>query len=195
MGPGVAPYKTVITDGHKYLTSLTIMAFDAYWDQYDPKVDFQNCLSYGVPKEKLVWGLMPGQHDAPKEFTNLTAAKDIAEYVKDQQFGGVMVWDMNRDTDHRTSRQGDLFQTGKPDGTFVNLMANILHAPDPTVSTVSKVKKEIPFVSAYWENWNMQAPTDYGASLTGFEIGKIGSGKGVNVVNICFGDYSFGQDE
>ena len=52
-----------------------------------------------------------------------------------------------------------------------------------------------PFVSTYWEAWNMEYPGDYGALMTNADYGGFGSGKGYNTVNIAFGDYTFAADE
>ena len=103
------PYHTVVEQGHPYINSLNIMCYDVYWTGYDPKKDFERAMALGVPKEKIVWGVMPGQHDASTEYTKLEDAIEFAEYVRDTGMAGVMVWDVNRDTDHRTASSGPLY--------------------------------------------------------------------------------------
>ena len=62
-----------------------------------------------MPREKIVWGIMPGGHDDPNEYTSLDDAVSAAEYVRDTGMAGVMVWDVNRDTDHRSGDDGPVF--------------------------------------------------------------------------------------
>ena len=47
---------------------------------------------------------------------------NAAKYVMENGLGGVMYWDVNRDTDHRSAagKTSELYQTMKPDGTYLN---------------------------------------------------------------------------
>ena len=51
----------------------------------------------GVPASKIVYGVMPGHHDAGNEYTTVEDAKAIAEYALEKGLAGVMTWDINRD--------------------------------------------------------------------------------------------------
>jgi len=56
----------------------------------------------------------------------------------------------------------------------------------------AKVKK--PYVESYWESWDAweHYPGDFGAFLKDIPASPPGSCKGVNLINISFGDYSGG---
>ena len=119
-GELVQPYKTVLKDMHDYFDNVNLMAYDVYWSGYDVHKDIEEIAKLGVPMSKIVWGIMPGRHDAMSEYTTVQDAVDAGRYAKEQGMAGVMYWDVNRDTDHRTTRTGDLFMTGQPDGTYLN---------------------------------------------------------------------------
>lgn len=122
------PYASVVSAGHQYLSAINIMAYDVYWQGYDAKSELESIVSMGIPRSKIVWGIMPGKQDDPDVQTSVDDAKNIAQYVKEKGFGGVMIWDVNRDTDHRTgySPGSNLQETGLPDGTYVNAVSAIL---------------------------------------------------------------------
>lgn len=65
------PYKSVLQQGSQYLDYVNVMCYDVYWSAYDPTADFQAIEALGVPKSKIVWGVMPGCHDAPNEYTSI----------------------------------------------------------------------------------------------------------------------------
>lgn len=117
------PYKDVLQQAGKYLTAVNVMCYDVYWSGYNPLTDFQQIAALGVPMNKIVWGVMPGCHDAPNEYTSVDDAKSIAQQVKDHGMAGAMMWDINRDTNHR-STSGCINETGQPDGTYTNIFAS-----------------------------------------------------------------------
>ena len=51
----------------------------------------------GLPPSKIVYGLMPGHHDAGNEYTTVEDAAAATEYALEKGLGGVMTWDTNRD--------------------------------------------------------------------------------------------------
>ena len=118
----INPYRSVIKQRHEQLDAINIMAYDYYWQGYDPLNDFAELISLGVPKDKIVWGIMPGRHDAMSEYTTVDDAVKTAKYVMENGLGGVMYWDVNRDTNHRSApgKTSELFQTMQPDGTYLN---------------------------------------------------------------------------
>ena len=87
------------------------MAYDVYWSGYDLIKDFESFESIGVDKSQIVWGIMPGWNDSSNEFTHISDAKDAGNYVASNGLAGVVMWDINRDTNHR-SQTGCLFETG-----------------------------------------------------------------------------------
>ena len=117
-----APYSTVLQNSHQYIDTVNVMAYDVYWTQYDPLTDFTSIEGLGLTADKVVWGIMPGCHDASDEFTSVDDAKTAAQQVAKMGLAGIMMWDINRDTNHR-SQSGCLYETGKPDGTYVTAMS------------------------------------------------------------------------
>lgn len=53
---------------------------------------------------------------------------------------------------------------------------------------------ELPYNEAYWESWNREYYEDYASQLGELDVAKRGKGRGVNVVNIAFCDYTFSED-
>ena len=121
-GENLSPWKEVLPAIKDTVDFFNVMAYDVYDASYNARNDFAAFVELGIPLSKMVWGIMPGAHDCPTEYTNLTMALDAASYVRDNGMAGVMIWDVNRDTDHR-SRPGALYQTGQPDGTFMMAVA------------------------------------------------------------------------
>ena len=121
------PYKTVLETIHEDIDAVNVMAYDVYWSGYDPIADFSNFMKLGVKKSQIVWGIMPGCHDASNEFTLVSDAKNAGNYIAANGLGGVMMWDINRDTDHR-NQSGCLYQTGKPDGTYLKAVSQGIEA-------------------------------------------------------------------
>ena len=74
---------------------------------------------------------MIGHHDAANEYTSLEDAVDAVDYVKSQDLAGVMTWDINRDCDQRMNYpmgEDNLYQTGLPPATFINLLSQTLNS-------------------------------------------------------------------
>ena len=46
---------------------------------YTFELDLENLGKLGVPREKIVYGIMPGHSDAPNEYTSV---KDAANFAK-----------------------------------------------------------------------------------------------------------------
>jgi len=94
------PYAAVIQGAFNVTTSISIMAYDAYVG-YSYQEDAQALIAMGVPAEKIVIGLMPGRDD----IGGMTTLPDIvtaAKFVLTGDFGGVMLWDLNRDHEDLT---------------------------------------------------------------------------------------------
>jgi len=141
------PWKTVILRAHQYMDAINIMAYDYYWNGYAYSMDIEGLLNLGVPKSKIVIGVMPGRHDASTEYTSIEDAKDVAEDVALQGLGGVMTWDINRDTDQRMGYiRGDdnLYQTGQGRGTYLDAISNTLNCEKLPRKKVEKAPRKLP---------------------------------------------------
>ncbi|MCH9609680.1 MAG: hypothetical protein S4CHLAM45_00690 [Chlamydiales bacterium] len=95
------PYREVIEQSYADLDGINIMAYDAY-SGYSYKDDAKGLYDLGVPRDKIVIGLMPGLDDIG-EMTSLKQVKEAAEYVVKEGLGGIMIWDLNRDHKNTTS--------------------------------------------------------------------------------------------
>lgn len=73
------PYGAVIKATHNDIDAVNVMAYDVYWSGYDPLTDFADIEDLGVAKEKIVFGIMPGCHDASNEFTSVDDAKKAGQ--------------------------------------------------------------------------------------------------------------------
>merc|ERR1712180_506268 len=111
------------------LDAVNVMAYDIYWTGYNFEMDIAGLNDAGMTNDKIVWGLMPGHHDAGNEYTSLEDARAAARYVKESGLAGLMTWSLNRDTDRRSKGNGgdNLCQTGQPDATFVNALSQALN--------------------------------------------------------------------
>lgn len=94
------PYNQVIQEAHPYLTSVSMMAYDAY-PGYDYQPDVQALIQMGVPASKIVVGLMPGMDDVGIA-TSLADIEKASQYVNNQELGGIMFWSLNRDLTNAT---------------------------------------------------------------------------------------------
>jgi len=94
------PYAQVIQGAYSNLTSISIMAYDAY-QGYSYKQDIAALISMGIPANKIVIGLMPGRDDIGGE-TTLQDVIIAANYVMSQNLAGLMIWDLNRDHENLT---------------------------------------------------------------------------------------------
>jgi len=95
-----APYDQVIQGAYESLTSISIMAYDAY-QGYSYQTDVQGLLDMGVPANKIVVGLMPGDDDMGT-LTTLADVTIAAQFAQAKELGGVMIWDLNRDHENLT---------------------------------------------------------------------------------------------
>jgi len=124
------PWHTVLSQGHSYFDAVNVMAYDVGWSGYNfTRDDLETLEALGVPPSKVVYGVMPGAHDVSSEYTSVQDAQNIAKYVKSNGLAGVMLWDVNRDTNHRTgySPGSNLYETGQPDGTYINAVSSSLN--------------------------------------------------------------------
>lgn len=125
-----APWSDTIRKSAEYLDAVNVMAYDYYWLGYTFDMDVEALNNLGIPNSKIVWGVMPGHHDAGNEYTTLEDAKATAEYVKANGLSGAMTWSINRDTEKRMgygSGEDNLYQTGQPDATFINTISELLN--------------------------------------------------------------------
>lgn len=140
------PWHTVISTASQYITKLNVMCYDYYWTGYDPKGEFQNLINMGVQPNQIVWGIMPGYADDHNEFVRIDMAAAFTTYVLQNGLGGVMIWDANRDTNHRTGQPvnaSNVYQTGMPDGSYITAISqaindfytNFYHVYPPNFST------------------------------------------------------------
>jgi len=94
------PYAAVIQGAYENLTSISIMAYDAYAG-YSYKTDVAGLMQMGVPSSKIVVGLMPGRDDIGGE-TTLQDIVIAAQYIMSNDLAGMMLWDLNRDHEDLT---------------------------------------------------------------------------------------------
>jgi len=125
----VSPWKETLQSTADVLDAVNVMAYDVYWTGYNFEMDIAGLNEVGITNDKIVWGLMPGHHDAGNEYTSLEDARAAASYVKESGLAGLMTWSLNRDTDRRSKGSGgdNLYQTGQPDATFVNALSQVLN--------------------------------------------------------------------
>ena len=57
------------------------------------------------------------------------------------------------------------------------------------------VALKTPFVSAYWESWEMMKVNDYASDMTKIQCGDVASGQGLNLINMAFANYYFINDD
>ncbi|TRY69348.1 hypothetical protein TCAL_06924 [Tigriopus californicus] len=120
------PWTSTLVLSHQYLDAVNVMAYDYYWPGYSFDQDIAVLEGLGIPRSKMVFGLMPGHHDAGNEYTSLDEALNSTRFAKSSGLAGMMTWDINRDCDQRKGYpQGDdnLFQTGLPPATFLNTIS------------------------------------------------------------------------
>jgi len=83
----------------------------------------------GVPREKIVWGIPIGCNSGRADDMPLANAVDVVRTVKKGGYAGITTWSLNRDTNHRfLQAEGECneLQTGEPDASFINAIANEL---------------------------------------------------------------------
>ena len=71
------------------------------------KADILAYIAAGIPKEKIVIGLMPGLSNSGRMNTTIADCQAIVNFVKSMGLAGVMMWDANR----------DMAGAANPDGT------------------------------------------------------------------------------
>ena len=120
------PFLDVIEYGNQYIDT-----FNVFRTNYPSESINQMEEEFGIPKSKIVWGLMIGCNENPHfEDVSLDTARNIAAKVKDEGYAGVMTWSINRDTDHRVEPKGTCnnLQTGYEDGSYLQLIKETLQA-------------------------------------------------------------------
>lgn len=179
------PYNTVIKQAGQYFSAINVMCYDYYWSGYQPTQDFTALNNLGISNDKIVWGIMPGQADDPQEYVTASQAEAIAQQVQQLGLAGMMMWDANRDTNHRTGcvpNQSSVYQTGQPDGTYINAISNALHPSDLKSPKVSQIDvndncKYDPLVDKVYVRKGTSSSTGTGASC------YIDDGYMENVIN------------
>lgn len=80
---------------------------------------------YGVPRHKIVWGIQVTQDCL------MADTMAAATMVREGGYSGVSTWSVNSDTAQRADYEYatcNEFQTGHPDGTYINMISYLLHA-------------------------------------------------------------------
>jgi len=98
-----------------------------YFNIYDATPDSIQIFESYIPRSKLVWGIEIAR-DCLMEAT-FTAATT----VRRDRYSGVMTWAINTDTDQRGDYENEEcngFQTGHPDGSYVDIISYILNHND-----------------------------------------------------------------
>jgi hypothetical protein len=125
--PGlVPPFREVVYYAHELLDTL------AYYSPAVNAFNIDNAIQaiedFGVPRNKIVWGVPIGCNKAFD--VSVDEATAVADKVKSGGYAGVVTWSINRDTDHRSrSLNGDCtqMQTGLPDGTYNRAIGSALN--------------------------------------------------------------------
>ena len=98
----IEPYKSTIVGAHTYLDTISFMAYDSL-PGYHYTDDVTAMLKLGVSPAKIVIGLMPGPDDLnPPVGTSLADIKTACAYSVQNNLGGIMIWDLNRDAKNTT---------------------------------------------------------------------------------------------
>jgi len=115
------PFREVASFAHSQLDYITL--YRAIQEEVSRLED------KGVPREKIVWGIPIGCNGGITDDMPLPDVTDVARTVKSGGYAGITTWSLNRDTDHRfLQAEGECneLQTGEPDATFINAIANEL---------------------------------------------------------------------
>ena len=87
------------------------------------------CNSYIKISLQILWGFYIGCYH---ENIHVEEAMAYAEKAKSSGLAGVMVWSINKDTNHRFEHPYDgacsPTQTGLPDGTYHKAIGQIMHS-------------------------------------------------------------------
>jgi len=109
-------HKPVLEESYPYLDYIVGFRGSSYL--------MEQIQSLGIPPNKIVWGIN-NVHQC-----GLGGVLEAANFVRTGGYGGVLTWSINSDTDHRgSSGPGECteFQTGHPDGTYVNMISYLLN--------------------------------------------------------------------
>ncbi len=146
-----------ITECTKVMNAVMPMEYD-FWvkpgsteaDQIESDISLYET-SWGIPGSKIVAGIMPGPDDGGKD-TSLETAKTIANYAKDTNRDGVMIWDATRDLKGID---------GERPMAYTETIQGILFAKPMQERNVELVPSELnePLVSGSWVN--LSNPKDY----------------------------------
>lgn len=159
-----ALFDTEVTGSHPFVDYVQVMAYNPYinpqkpgteWPKpakceptspdpmpYDAIADLDRYpTKLGVPKSKLVFGLMPGCSD----HNRCTSAADVqnrSAHVKEHGYAGVMTWDVDRDREAITGYSGSvsdviLSALGRGDEDVVDLPTTCPENPPPTGARVA----------------------------------------------------------
>jgi len=124
------PWMSTIAGTVEELDAVNVMAYDYYWNGYTFDLDLEQLTMLGLPPSKIVYGVMPGHHDAGNEYTSVEDAAAVTKYALEKGLGGVMTWDINRDCSGRQGNPdgGDtLWQTGQGDGVYLDIISATLN--------------------------------------------------------------------
>jgi len=127
----IEPWRSTIMEAVSDLDAVNVMGYDVYWEGWDIQQDVDQLAGLGVPLDKIVYGVMPGHHDAGNEYTSVQDAVDAAHYVLEKGLGGVMTWDINRDCRGRLGNpagEDNLFQTGQGEAAYLNAISSALNS-------------------------------------------------------------------
>jgi len=90
-----SPCDEIIKRAHPLLSSITIPAYNLGYG-YHLQGAVERLLAMGIPSNKIVIGLMPGE-DESGVWTSLEEVEKVADYVKSHDLGGVTIWSLSRD--------------------------------------------------------------------------------------------------
>jgi hypothetical protein len=96
-------------DVKDYVDKVNIMAYDAGSDAGPLKLNFTqillNFVAGGVPSEKINIGFEPGKQAAEGIWEGLTYDVGVTKFVKDNNYGGSMVWAINDEANSRLDKE------------------------------------------------------------------------------------------
>ncbi len=110
---GVPPFSTLIPGVKNDVDTFNFMEYDIWpGDDFVDQIekDIQQYMSmWGISSKQIHLGLMPGKDDMGHQLSPEDAMK-LAKWAKSQNLGGVMIWDLNRDSED-ISGQGSMIYT------------------------------------------------------------------------------------
>jgi chitinase len=125
-GSKYSPWKDVVkaVDNKVDYVQSTIYEYDSI--DFTPLADFERLKNLGVKFSQMVYGVMPGATSHADQYTSLTDAFHIGEFVATHHMAGAAIWSINRDTDTRSdpSLADPVFHTGKADGSYAKKIRN-----------------------------------------------------------------------